>query len=127
MAWTWDPQLTTTFVLFLMYAGYLAFRALSGSSHSLRMIASVIAVIACVNIPIIRYAVTKWGGMHPVVERSGGGGLAPDIKTTLMVCMVAFLLLFVSLLWMACRVRLQALRADALYVELAEREAAARV
>ena len=75
-AWTWDPQLTATFVLFLLYGGYFLLRQFSGPSERLRKIAAVLAVFAFIDIPIIHYAVKKWGGLHPVVEREGGDGLS---------------------------------------------------
>ena len=60
VAWTWDPQLTATFVLFLLYGGYALLRIFSGKSEPMRKISAVLAVIAFVDIPIIHYAVKKW-------------------------------------------------------------------
>ncbi|MFB6265233.1 MAG: cytochrome c biogenesis protein [Bradymonadaceae bacterium] len=104
-AWVWDPQLTATFVLFLLYGAYALLRAFSDADERMRRVAAVLGVIAFVDIPIIHYAVQKWGGMHPIVERSGGGGLAPTMKTTFTVSMLAFFVLFAALLWLAVRVR----------------------
>jgi len=118
--WVWDPQLTATFVLLLLYGGYVALRALSTDSHTMRLIAAVLAVVACADIPLIHYAVKYWGGLHPVVEREGGGGLAGDVATTFGVSMLAFLLLFVTLLWMLIRARITALRVDELHLELSD-------
>lgn len=117
-AWTWDPQLTATFVLFLLYGAYAMLRAFSGENERMRKISAALAVIAFVDIPIIHWAVHQWGGMHPVVEREGGGGLAPAMKTTFSVSMAAFLLLFVVLLWLAMRVRRLEWRVERLYVDI---------
>lgn len=117
-AWVWDPQLTATFVLFLLYGGYILLRAFSGKSQAMRKIAAVLAVIAFVDIPIIHYAVKKWGGLHPVVERSGGGGLAPEMKLALSVSMLAFLLLFLVMLWLRIRQRLTERKIDRLYLDV---------
>jgi heme exporter protein C len=120
-AWTWDPQLTATFVLFLLYGAYLALRRLGGDDNeTIRQVAAVIACIAFVDIPIIHYAVQQWGGMHPVVERSGGGGLAPAMKTTFSISMVAFLLLFVAVCWLSIRIGLTRWRLDDLYIDVAD-------
>jgi heme exporter protein C len=118
VAWTWDPQLTATFVLFLLYGGYGLLRAFSGKSEQVRKIAAVLAVIAFVDIPIIHYAVKKWGGLHPVVEREGGGGLAPEMKLAAAVSMLAFLGVFLVLFWMRVRVRLIERRVDSLYLDV---------
>jgi flagellar biogenesis protein FliO len=53
-----------------------------------------------------------------VVERSGGGGLAPAMKTTFSVSMVAFLLLFVALWWLAMRVRRLEWRLEEFYIDI---------
>jgi heme exporter protein C len=117
-AWVWDPQLTSTFVLFLLYGGYALLRAFSGSSERMRKISAVLAVIAFIDIPIVHYSVQMWRGTHPVIEREGGGGLAPAMKTAFSAHMFAFLLLFVVLLWLAIRVRRTEWRIDELHVEL---------
>jgi heme exporter protein C len=117
-AWVWEPQLTATFVLFLLFAGYALLRWFSSDSEQIRKIAAVLAVIGFVDIPIVHYAVQKWGGLHPVVERQGGGGLAADMKLTLTVSMVAFLLLFLVLLWMRIRVRLTEIRVDEVFLDV---------
>ena len=116
-AWVWDPQLTATFVLFLLYGAYLMLRLFSGQSEGMRKIAASLAVLAFVDIPIIHYAVQQWGGMHPVVEREGGGGLAPGMKTAFSTSMFAFLLVFALLFWLAFRVRYLQRHLDKLYLD----------
>lgn len=118
VAWTWDPQLTATFVLFLLYGGYGLLRAFSGKSEQVRKIAAVLAVIAFVDIPIIHYAVKKWGGLHPVVEREGGGGLAPEMKLAASISMLAFLGIFLVLFWLRMRVRLIERKVDRMYLDV---------
>ena len=117
-AWTWDPQLTATFVLFLLYGGYFLLRAFSGPSERIRKIAAVLAVLAFVDIPVIHYAVRNWGGLHPVVERVGGDGLGADIALTFQISMLAFLLLFVVIVWLQIRVKLRQARVEQLYLEI---------
>lgn len=116
--WVWDPQLTATLVLFLLYGGYVALRMLSPNTHTIRLIGAVLAVFACVDIPFIHYSIKNWEGQHPVVEREGGGGLAADIAASFGVSMLAFLLLFITLYWLLLRTRLLELRVDALHLEL---------
>lgn len=116
--WTWDPQLTATFVLFLLYGGYVLLRFFGGDGEGIRKVSAVLAVVAFVDIPIIHYAVRLWGGLHPVVEREGGEGLASDISLVLQVNMLAFLLAFLVLFWMRLRVRLEEVRVDDLYLEV---------
>lgn len=116
-AWVWDPQLTATFVLFTLYGGYILLRRLS-SSPRMRMIGAVLAVFAVVDIPVIRYAVKKWGGIHPVVERAGGDGMSPDMKLVFSICMLTFLVLFLLLFLLDLRRRMLAQQIDRMYLEL---------
>ncbi len=111
-----DPQLMATFVLFLLYGGYLMLRAFSGPGKGVKKIAAVLAVVSAVDIPVIHWAVRKWGGMHPVVEREGGEGLADAIASTFQLSMLAFLLLFVVLLWLQVRMGIARERLDRLYL-----------
>ena len=90
----------------------------------MRKISAILAVIAFVDIPIIHYSVQLWGGNHPTIEREGGGGLAPAMKTTFSVSMFAFLLLFAVLLWLAVRVRRLEWRTEQLHVDLEDAERA---
>lgn len=115
--WTWDPQLTATFVLFLMYAGYVVMRSFGGEGKGVKKVAAVLALLAIVNVPIVHYAVELWGGMHPVVEREGGGGLATEMAQTLQVSMVGFLLMFALLMWMHYRGRVMKEDLNQLYLE----------
>ncbi len=117
-AWTWDPQLTATFVLFLLYGGYVMLRSFTNADDRMRKLAAVLAVFAFIDIPIIHYAVRMWGGLHPVIEREGGGGLAPAMKLTFSTSMIAFLLLFAVMIWMRFRVRWKEYELDMLYLEV---------
>ncbi len=116
--WTWDPQLTATFVLFLMYGGYVLLRRFGGQGRAIRKVSAVLALLAVVNIPIVHYAVELWGGMHPVVEREGGGGLAPEIALVLQISMLGVLLTFLVLTWVRLRVRSTEARLEELYLEV---------
>ena len=114
-AWVWEPQLTATFVLFLLYGGYVLLRSLSADSRQIRTISAGLALFALVDIPIVHYAVR---GLHPKVEREGGGGLDPDMKIAFNVAMIAFLLLFSLLFLLAHRLRLLDHQSRALSLEL---------
>ena len=77
----------------------------------------MLALLAIVNVPIVHYAVELWGGMHPVVEREGGGGLADEMALTLQVSMLGFLLMFLVLMWMRYRGQVMSEELRALHLE----------
>lgn len=105
--WTWDPRLTTTLLSVLIYVAVVVLRAFAGNGESERKFAAALGVLGTVNLPIIHYSVTKWGGLHPTVIGKGGGGLRhPDMKVALMLGFVAMTLLAVLLLWSRARLAL---------------------
>lgn len=122
--WVWDAQLTATFVLFMLYLGYAMLRALSPPSRSIRMLSAVLGSMSSIVIPFIHYAVKYWGGLHPVVQREGGGGLQKEMLYTFGVSTLAMLLLFTCLLIMLVRMRQTSLEIDRLYLEFADMERA---
>jgi heme exporter protein C len=99
--WTWDARLTTTLILWLIYAGYLMLRSVSGPGEQGARYAAILGIVGAVDIPIINRSVYWWRTIHPAVliTREGGSGLAdPRMQATLATCFLAFLLLFVWLL-----------------------------
>ncbi|MDI1435078.1 cytochrome c biogenesis protein CcsA [Polyangium sorediatum] len=109
--WTWDPRLTTALLSVLIYVAYVVMRAFAGDGDSERKFAAALGVLGAANLPIIHYSVQKWGGNHPKVITSGGGGLKhPDMKLALMLGFLTFTLLAVVLIWTRVRIELAASR-----------------
>lgn len=108
--WAWDPRLTTTLILWFIYVGYLMLRSYGGDSPQIARSAAVIAIIGCIDIPIINQSVNWWRTLHPapVVQRTDPA-LPPEMVQAMLVAMVAFLLLYLYLLIQRLRVaRLEA-------------------
>lgn len=98
--WTWDPRLTLSLLTVMIYLAIVVLRAFAGDGHAEKKFAAALGVLGAVNIPIIRYAVEKWGGTHPEVITGKGGGLKhPDMTHALTMGFVAMLLLTAVLLW----------------------------
>ena len=120
--WTWDARLTTTLILWLIYAAYLMLRMVAEPGEQSARYAAILGIIGIADIPIIRYSVYWWRTIHPVVitTREGGTGLAdPRMQVTLLVCFLAFFFLFLWLLWVRAKdlelhERVEALRQEAL-------------
>lgn len=99
--WTWDPQLTTALLTALIYLAVVLLRAFSGPGEAERKFAAALGALGTVTLPIIHYSVKKFGGNHPVVMRSGGGGLADEsMRQAYNAGMLAMLLFCILLLWM---------------------------
>jgi heme exporter protein C len=96
--WTWDPRLTTTLVLWLVYAGYLMLRNSVEDEGRRARYAAVLGIVGFVDVPVVFMAIRWWRTIHPVVFEASGVNLEPAMLTAFMVAMVAFLLLFATLL-----------------------------
>jgi len=107
--WTWDPRLTLTTVLWMIYAAYLLLRNLATEPQQGATLAAILGVSGVVDLYLINRAVYWWRSIHPavIVDRQGGTGLSdPLMRMALVVSMLAFFLLFLWLL----RLRLRAAR-----------------
>src|SRR5690606_25520151 len=62
--WRWEPRLTTSAVLLLMYIGYLAVRAVPADTRVRATRCAIVGLVAVVNIPIVHKAVDWWRGLH---------------------------------------------------------------
>jgi heme exporter protein C len=114
-AWVWDPRLTTALLSVLIYVAYLVMRAFAGGGEGERRFAAALGVLGAANLPIIHFSVRRWGGMHPNVIGSGGGGLHhPDMKLALGMGFLTFTLLALVLLVVRARLHLAESRLAAL-------------
>lgn len=113
--WTWDPRLTTTFMLWFIYVVSLMVRAYGGPGSQSGRFAAVLGIVGFLDIPLIHLSVVWWRSMHPlpvVVRPEGlGSGLHPAMLQALLVNLAAFTLLFVALFGIR---RAQMAAADAL-------------
>lgn len=101
--WTWDSRLTTTFILWLLYGGYLLLRAFADDTEDVARFAAVLGIIGVADVPVIIVSVRLWRTIHPAVllTRQHEHGLEdPRMIATLLVAMLAFTILFVWLLWL---------------------------
>jgi heme exporter protein C len=96
--WTWDPQLTTTFILWILYIVYLVLRSSAGNDTKKAKFAAVFGIIAFIDLPLVYISVRVMRGISPVVFGPGGGGIAPEMMYALLINLAACSLLFVLLL-----------------------------
>jgi heme exporter protein C len=124
--WTWDPRITTTAILLLIYVGYLAVRRLPDNPAKRARWAAVIGIVAFVDVPIVQLSVTWWRSLHqgPTIRLLGESTIAPIMLWTLLLGVFAFTLLFCYLVTLRLRVgRLEERAvAEALSVRIAREE-----
>ena len=88
--WTWDPRLTTTLIMWFVYAGYLVLRTLDLPEERRARIGAVVGIVAFIDVPLVFISARLWRSIHPAVFASKGGGLDDAMKVTVMFCLVAF-------------------------------------
>ncbi|WP_051617178.1 cytochrome c biogenesis protein CcsA [Desulfonatronovibrio hydrogenovorans] len=91
--WTWDPRLSTTLVMWFIYAGYLVLRKSMDNPGKMRAVSAVLGIVAFLNVPLVFLSARMWRSIHPAVFGSRGGGLEPEMMTTVLVCITAWGLL----------------------------------
>jgi heme exporter protein C len=103
--WTWDPRLTTTAILLLIYIGYLAVRKLTDNPRRRGRWAAVVGIVGFADVPIVHLSVTWWRGLHqgPSVKLPSVT-LAPMMTTTLLISVTAFTVLYAYLVTLRLRV-----------------------
>lgn len=105
--WRWEPRLTTTLVLFLIYVGYLTFRTMATDPQRGARIAAVIGTVGFIDVPLVHFSVQWYRGQHPlpvVVNPKDGAQLPTEMLITLLYMVALFSLIYAVLL--ALRVRL---------------------
>jgi heme exporter protein C len=95
--WTWDPRLTTTLILWFIYASYLLLRKFIDEEQKKATYSAILGIIGFVDVPLVYFSIKWFRTIHPNVFRSGGGLEAPMLNT-LFFSLFAFTLLFVNIL-----------------------------
>ncbi|MBM3939410.1 MAG: hypothetical protein FJ318_00675 [SAR202 cluster bacterium] len=90
--WIWDNKLTTTFVLWLIYAGYLMVRAYAPTRAQAARWGAIIGIISFLDVPIV-YAASSI--LHPAETLTTEGGLEPAMRLAHWFSFFAFGVLFV--------------------------------
>lgn len=99
--WTWDIRLTSTLILWLVYAGYFLLREFITDRHLRARLSAVIGILAFVDIPVVYFSIRLWRTQHPspVIAGGKGSGLDPDMKLVFFFSLAAFSLFLAVLLY----------------------------
>ena len=97
--WTWEPRLTLTLLLWFTFLGYFLIRGSVANPRRGRRFAAVVAIVGALSLPLNHVSVVWFRSLHPepVVIRTEGPSLPPDMLATLLTSVAGFTMLFVGL------------------------------
>jgi heme exporter protein C len=93
--WTWDPRLTTTAILLLIFAGYLALRAFTEDEERRARWSAAVGIFGFINVPIVYMSVKWWRTIHQV--QSTPSSVDSSYGMLLLLNSLAFLAVFIFL------------------------------
>ncbi len=98
--WVWEARLTATVFLWLMVLGYMVLRGAVETQESRARLSAVMGSLAVVLVPFIHLTVRLFRGMHPgpVVIKPEAPSMPPEMLSTFLIAVLAFLFLFFVLL-----------------------------
>ena len=115
--WDWDVRLTTSLVMFLLFAGVLALRSFVDDARRRAAWSAVATIVAFVDVPLVYFCVRWWRSLHQVQS-------TPSTVDPMMVIALrinAFAVLFVALWMIHMRKRIELARRKREETDLPER------
>ena len=110
--WTWDPRLTTTLIMELIYAAYLLLRSGLDDPQRRARLSAVYAIVGFISVPLTFISIRIFRTIHPVLVGSsdptvGAFAMTPRMQTAFFSSLGAFTLLFIALYWHRYRLGLK--------------------
>jgi heme exporter protein C len=62
--WAWDARLTSTAILLMIYAGYLALRAFTEDDDKRARWSAAVGILGFINVPVVYMSVQWWETLH---------------------------------------------------------------
>ena len=111
--WVWDPRLTTTAIMEIIYLVYFILRRGLDTPEKQARLGAVYAILSAATVPLTFFSIRLFRTIHPVVIATGEGGSAfnmtPQMVRALIFSLVAFTFVITDLLWHRTRLaKLQA-------------------
>jgi heme exporter protein C len=87
--WTWDPRLTSSLILWTIYAGIIFARASIEDPYRRGRISGVLAIIGMSDLPVVIMATRWFRGVHPVTPE-----MDSTMRYVLLACALSFTAMF---------------------------------
>ena len=98
--WVWDARLTSTLILFFLYAGIISLYSSIDNKQKGDRAASLISVVGVIIIPIIKKSVDWWQTLHQpsTFTITSAPSMTPDMYLPLLICVIGFYSILFSIL-----------------------------
>jgi len=83
--WTWDPRLTTAFVLWGICSGYLILRNGVDDPHRRARLSAAMAILGLLDVPLVVLATRWFRGIHPASPQ-----MEPMMRDVLILSVLGF-------------------------------------
>jgi heme exporter protein C len=102
--WVWDPRLTTTAIMALIYLAYFILRTGLTTPETRARLGAVYAILAVLTVPLTFFSIRLFRTIHPVVIAPGGGNgsafsMTPRMLNALFASLFVFTILLAVLVW----------------------------
>ena len=88
--WEWDARLTSSLLLLLLFAGYLALRGSIDDPQRADRACAVLALLGALNLPVMYFSVRWWNTLHQgATIRASGASMAPEMLAAMLLCTLA--------------------------------------
>jgi len=101
--WVWEPRLTSVTIMLIIYAAYLLLRRMIDDPVRRANFAAVYGIAGFASVPITFMAIRWWRTIHPIIFQSQGFNLTGTMLIVFFACLIAFTLLYCTLLVLRMR------------------------
>ncbi len=99
--WAWDARLISMITLAIFYVGFIVSHKFIIQKERANKIASIIAIVGLINIPLIKYSVDWWNTLHqPASIKLAGTSTIHSSMLTPLLLMFFVLLLYCALIFL---------------------------
>jgi len=96
--WVWDPRLTTTAIMELIYLAYFILRSSLDTPESRARLGAVYAIVSAATVPLTFFSIRLFRTIHPVVIATGSSGGAFNMTSRMQFAFFSSLFIFTLLL-----------------------------
>ena len=103
--WVWDARLTSTLILFFIYAALIGLHSTIEDKTKADRAVSILSIVGLAIIPVIKKSVDWWQTLHQpsTFTITSSPRMSPDMYQPLLLCLIGFYLFFALLLTLNLR------------------------